>query len=324
MKPYPIHSKNLVGQRCILLLLLLLLAACGGSVDEAVEDIADSDTSDVTDINDSETIEDSNVNATGSEEDSGELPPTPEPGSKVGATRITTEASGSELIAANGTPVNRGEAANTAVSRPLDLLFLVDTTGSMTNELNALQAALPDLVDHLTTLFARENLHLGLVTYGDQGKQAPVQMFEFTDDSRLFTETLASLTAVGGGDYPEDLNEGLYQAVTGMAWRSEANKLLILFGDAPPQAATDPARSFVPASLLAAEQGIRLVVIGSDGLDAAGEAIFQQIAQTGNGRFYLISDNPENSSSATAVYAPAHLPTLLTEIVEEVLNEQAP
>ncbi|MEZ4591350.1 MAG: VWA domain-containing protein [Chloroflexota bacterium] len=309
-----------------MLLLLLLLAACGGgAVDEAVEEVTDAGDSEVTDTSDSEAIEDGDIGATGSEEDSGELPPTPIPGSKVETSRATAVPADATLITANPTPANRGESAGTAVLPPLDLALLIDTTGSMANELGALQAGLPDWVAGLTALSAAGNLRLGLVTYGDAGKRDPVQLFAFTEDSALFAANVASLTAVGGGDYPEDLNAGLYQAVTGLNWRTEAVKLLVLLGDAPPQSAANSAASFEQTSALAAGQNIRLMAIGSEGLDAAGMAIYQQIAQTGNGRFYFISDDTLNSvAGATAVYPTTQLPTALTEIVQEVLNEQIP
>lgn len=95
-------------------LFLLLLAACGGAdVDEAVENIGESDASDVDNTTDSETIEDENIDATGSEEDSGEIPPTPEPGSKVESPRTPSD----EPISANLTTLaNRIESGETAVS----------------------------------------------------------------------------------------------------------------------------------------------------------------------------------------------------------------
>ncbi|MBK7894466.1 MAG: VWA domain-containing protein [Anaerolineaceae bacterium] len=326
MKNLPDYLKKSFGQNLFLLLLLLLLAACGGgAVDEAVEEVTDTGASEVTDTSDSEAIEDGNIGATGSEEDSGELPPTPIPGSKVETSRATAVPPDSALITANPTPANRGESEGTAVSPPLDLVLLIDTTGSMANELSSLQADLPDWITNLTALSAEGTMRLGLVAYGDAGKQDPVQLFALTENRALFAENLATLTAVGGGDYPEDLNAGFYQAVTSLDWRPNALKLLILLGDAPPQSAAASTASFEQTSALAAGQNITLVTIGSDGLDAVGAAIYEQIAQTGNGRFYFISDDPLNRvAGATAVYPTAQLPTALAEIVQEVLNAQLP
>ncbi|WP_420628400.1 vWA domain-containing protein [Candidatus Leptofilum sp.] len=309
----------------LLLLFLLLLAACGGA-DEAVEEAGDADTSEIDDTSDSETIEDGDIGATGSEEDSGEIPPTPEPGSKVEEARSTPIPASADAIAANpAPPADRVEAENTAVLPNLDLVFLIDVTGSMSNELSQLQANLPDFVNHLATLSATVNLRLGLVMYRDQGKLDASQLFDFTEDTALFADQLATLTAVGGGDYAEAMNDGLYQAVTRLSWRTESAKLLIIVGDAPPRATDANAPTFEETSTIAAEQDIIIYTVGSDGLDAEGVATYQQIAQIGNGRFYFVSDNPEvNVNGATAVYPTSQLTTIVVEIVQEVLDAQIP
>ncbi|MCA9917405.1 MAG: VWA domain-containing protein, partial [Anaerolineales bacterium] len=147
----------------------------------------------------------------------------------------------------------------------------------------------------------------------------------FTEDIALFADQIAELTAVGGGDYPEALNEGFYQAVTNLAWRSEATKLLLILGDAPPEANNTNTPSYEETSRIAAEQNITIFTFGSDGLNTEGAFIFEQIALSGNGRFYFITDNPENShGGATAVYVTNQLPALLLEVVQEMLNEQVP
>ena len=314
-------SRKSVVKTLFLLLLLLLLAACGGGeADEPVEEVGDSATSDVDNTTDSEAIEDGDIGATGSEEDSGELPPTPQPGGKVETVRTTPDPASAELIAANPTALtNRIEAEETAVS--LDIALLIDSTGSMAAEFANLQASLPHLVATLTTLSETVNLRLGLVAYNDQGKLGAVQVLDFTEDSAIFVEAIGNLTAVGGGDYPEALAEGLNRAMFDLNWRTESRKLLILIGDAPPQ----PSSNFADMSQQAAAQNITIFTIGSDGLDEAGAAIFDQIAQTGNGRFFYITDTPENSPAiATAVYPPSQITHVFSAIVGEVLDAQAP
>ena len=305
--------QNLFGLSLLFLLLLLLLAACGGGEADLPEDAGEADTTEL----DSETIADGDIGATGSEEDSGEIPPTPQPGSKVEVARTTPDAANAGLIAANSTaPANRIETAETAV--PLDIALVVDTTGSMANELANLQAALPELAASLASLPEATNLRLGLVTYGDQSKQDAIQLFEFTEDRLGFAENVTSLAAVGGGDYPEALADGLNRAISSLNWRTDARQMLILIADAPPQ----PGSDFAAISQQAAAQNITIFTIGSDGLDANGAAIFAQIAQTTNGRFFYITNSPDTSpSEATAVYTTTQFATALLDIVQEVVDE---
>lgn len=319
MQKQPIVTKKNLHLSLLFVLFLLLLAACGGA-DEAIEEAGEADTTETDTATDAETIDDGDVSATGSEEDSGELPPTPQPVGKVETVRATPNPAGSELIAANPTaPANRIETESTAV--PLDVALLIDGTGSMANELANLQASLPSLAADLATLSESTDLRLGLVAYRDQEKLAAVQIFDFTEDTAAFVETVGNLTAAGGGDYPEAVADGFNQAVSGLNWQAEANKLLIILGDAPPQ----PNSNFVNSSQQAATQNITIFTIGSDGLDATGAAVFAQVAQNGNGRFLFITDNPETSpGETTAVYPTSQLGSALIEIIREVLDAQAP
>jgi hypothetical protein len=309
----------------LLLLLLLALVACGGS-DEAIEESGEADTSELDETSDSEAIADGDIGATGSEEDSGEIPPTPEPGSKVASSRATPNPASADLLTDNpSSSIARIESGETAVALSLDLLLLIDTTGSMADELSHLQASLPDFLTRLTEIPNVASLRLGMVTYGDQGKQESVQAYDFSENSTLFAENVASLTAVGGGDYPEAMNLGFYQAVNGMDWQTDATKILILLGDAPPQANNPDESTYEETGRLASAQNIIIFTIGSDGLDAASSAIYEQVAQNGNGRFYFISDMPDTDfGRTTAVYPMDQLTIILTEIVQEVLDTQVP
>lgn len=311
----------------LLVVLFLFLAACGGSVDEAVEDTSETDTGAIDDTTDSETIEDEEIDATGSEEDSGELPPPPDTGSKTDAPRATPNviASGDTAVSTPTPPANRIDSGQTTPTRQLDLVFLLDATGSMADELNALQTSLDEIAAELAALSNNITLRYGFVTYRDQAKSDSVQLFNLTDDWGLFAENLMTVTAVGGGDYPENLNEGLFQAVNSMNWDSGAAHLLILLGDAPPHLNAEETVPLEETLLAAAEQNITIFTVGSDGLNETGAEIYQQIAEMGNGRFIFVSNNPENSQlNVSAIQPITNLTSVLVEIVLEVLDEEAP
>ena len=134
-----------------------------------------------------------------------------------------------------------------------------------------------------------------------------------------------TVTAVGGGDYPENLNGGLSQAVSGINWNPEATHLLILLGDAPPHLNTEETVPLEETLQAAAEQNITIFTVGSDGLNETGVEIYQQIAEMGNGRFIFVSNKPENNQlNLSAVQPITNLTSVLVEIVLEVLNEKAP
>ncbi len=303
------------------LFFVLVLAACGGSSAETVEDTIDTDSSAANEAMDSESVADAGIGATGSEEDSGGLPPTPDLGSKVNATRASIQgvaAAGTAVI----TPTNRLEEQ--PIANQIDLVLLIDATGSMTEELSSLKAGLATIASQLNMLPESVTLRYGFVTYQDQTKTEDPKIFYLTDDWNLFAESLAEVTAVGGGDYAENLSEGLNLAVTGMNWQPDtAAKLIILLGDAPPHLSSSTSPPYQEAARLAQAQNITLFTIGSDDLDAQGEEIYQQIAQIGNGRYIFLTDELESQQSiAQTMYKTADLATAIIDILQEVVNEQ--
>ena len=312
----------------LLVVLLTVLTACGGGSNEAVEDTSHTDTGAVDDTTESEAIDDDNVGATGSEEDSGELPPAPDTGSKVVASRATPNiiASSDSTATTSAPPANRSDSIQNTAVRQLDLVLLLDATGSMADELDFLKAGLNEIAAQFNSQPDSTILRYGFVVYRDQEKSDSIQLFSLTNDWELFAETLMTVTAVGGGDYPENLNGGLYQAVTGMNWNPAAEHLLILLGDAPPHPDTGETVPFEEILLGSVAQNITIFTVGSDGLNETGAAIYQQIADVGNGRFIFVSHNPENNRLNAPVVQPiTNLSDVFVEIVLEVLNdEEAP
>ena len=222
-------------------------------------------------------------------------------------------------------PANRITAETANPIRQIDLVLVIDATGSMAPELRQLQAGLAEAATGFSSLPGNPTLRYGLVLYRDLDKGESTQLFGLTNNWAQFAENLTAVTAVGGGDYPEDVNNGLYQAVTSMDWQSEATKLVILLGDAPPHSANSAYPSLDETAVIAMERSITIYTIGSSGLDVADAAAFQQLAQNHNGRFIYLADIPGDvPAEATAVYAPTDLPAVLVDIVAETLNQPAP
>lgn len=83
----------------------------------------------------------------------------------------------------------------------LDLAFVVDTTGSMTDLIASMQQRMIAMIDAL--LRADEvSLRLGIVEYRDHPPQDPLpfRAYDFTADLDAARATRNGLTAEGGGD----------------------------------------------------------------------------------------------------------------------------
>lgn len=180
----------------------------------------------------------------------------------------------------------------------LDLVFLVDATGSMGDEIDKLKATLRTIANEVANLPAKPDLCFGLVAYRDKTDEYLIRSHDFTNDLNAFQGVLNQLQASGGGDYPEAMNEALHATVHNLSWRGNGTtRMVFLLADAPPH--LDYSGPQYDDSMAAAlGMGIKVFGVGASGLDKQGEYIQRQIAQYTGGKFvFLTYDQASNPAS---------------------------
>jgi Mg-chelatase subunit ChlD len=182
----------------------------------------------------------------------------------------------------------RLNGADTGRAR-LDLVFAIDATGSMADEIAKLKASMHEVAERIAALPQAPDLCFGLVAYRDRGDAFFVRGADLTQDLAAFQAELAALQAGGGGDYPEAMAEALHTAVHRLSWRGEGTaRLLVLLADAPPQ--RRPEGPHVDHEARAAlARGVKIVSVGASGLDREGEIAMRQVAQATGGRFVFLT-----------------------------------
>lgn len=120
----------------------------------------------------------------------------------------------------------------------LDVVFAIDGTGSMDDDLYVLKH---ELIPSLEHMFNKTGATFGLLYYRDYDdfvaspyKGLPVRLFDCGTDLGNFYSNLNSITAYGGGDVPEAVYEAIFAAIDGFNWREGSEKRIILIGDAEP------------------------------------------------------------------------------------------
>lgn len=170
----------------------------------------------------------------------------------------------------------------------LDLVFLIDATGSMGDEIAKLKTSMRAMSQQISQLPGQPDICYGLVAYRDRGDAFLTRTHDFTDDLGAFQNVLARVQAGGGGDTPEALNEALHETVHGLSWRADAARLVVLVADAPPHLDYGGPQYDVDMQAALAK-GIKLFAVGASGLDPVGEYIYRQIAQYTAGRFVFLT-----------------------------------
>lgn len=215
----------------------------------------------------------------------------------------------------------------------LDLVFLIDATGSMADEIQKLKSSLHSIAADAARLPSRPDLCFGLVAYRDTTDPFVLRSHDFTDDLGAFQKVLNQLQADGGGDYPEAMSEALHETVHRLSWRGDgATRMVVLLADAPPQIGPDRPR-YDAAMQVALGKGIKVFSVGASGLDPQGEFIQRQIAQYTGGRFVFLTydraDDPASGPGRETVhdvknYSVATLDRLIGRLIREELAPLAP
>lgn len=121
----------------------------------------------------------------------------------------------------------------------VDVVFAIDATGSMKDDIEMLREKLvPRLTQELDGF---GDVRFGLLLYRDYGdnfwtRGLPVKYFDFTKSLDDFIKNLNGFKIIGteGGDIPEPVYEALYASMDFYKWRDDAQKKIILIGDAEP------------------------------------------------------------------------------------------
>jgi hypothetical protein len=190
---------------------------------------------------------------------------------------------------------------------PLDVAFVLDSTGSMADEIARLKQTLDVIHFQLTHLVPAPDVRFGLVEYKDRGDDFITRAIPFTRDVEAFRASLASVRAYGGGDEPEDVQAGLEKALHGLEWRSEGVKLAFLIGDAAPHLDYGETFTYVSAMHEAAQRGIKITAVGCSGLPIEGEVVWREIAQYTMAPYVFLSRGEKGDSEGSASSVSHHV-----------------
>jgi TolB-like protein len=174
---------------------------------------------------------------------------------------------------------------------PVDVLFVLDTTGSMGEEIERLRATIEIISANITSLSPRPALRFGMVLYRDRDsdEEYDTKIVPFTSDLGEFQKALDDVSASGGGDDPEDLQSALRDAVGAMKWNADGIRLGFIITDAQPHLDYGQDFTYAKSARAAKAKGIKLFSIGAGGLPLEGEYPLRQIAQYTQGKYIFLT-----------------------------------
>lgn len=220
------------------------------------------------------------------------------------------------------------EAAPAPETLRLDVLFLLDTTGSMADELARIQETIDSIAGRIDAFEPRPELRFGLVAYRDEGDDYVTREYDFTPDVPAFRQILMTFDADGGGDTPEALDEGLHQAIHGVQWADDAVRLIFLVADAGPHLDRERGYHYLSDTQQAVARGIKIYPIAASNTDEQAEYVFRQLAQQTMARFIFLTYQPGESSGAPGESTPleageqAYTVERLDDLIVQVIQRE--
>ena len=180
--------------------------------------------------------------------------------------------------------------ATSEKSDVIQLMFVIDTTGSMVDEINYLTAEIIDIFDKLKNSFPDTQLELAILLYRDLRDEYITNYSDFTTDITSQKNFLSKQRASGGGDFEEAVDVAMEEAVN-KKWSDNAKtKILIHVADAPSH--DNDVESWNNSTLKFAEMGVRIITVASSGIDKKTEYLFRSQSILTNGMYvYLTNDS---------------------------------
>ena len=171
----------------------------------------------------------------------------------------------------------------------LDLMFVIDTTGSMGDELEYLKVELADIVRQVNHIHANIDIRLSIIAYRDYGDEYLTRESPFTRDINSQITFLEAQFAHGGGDWEEAVEAALDAALSEDWNNASSARLMFLVLDAPPRNTDENRAEMHRLTLLSADMGVRIIPVASSGIDTVTEYLLRALAMATGGTYVFLT-----------------------------------
>ena len=198
----------------------------------------------------------------------------------------------------------------------MDVVLVIDTTGSMSDEMEYLQAELDAIVARLKREGGNLDLRIGLIVYRDEDDDYVVRSSPLTTNIGAVRDMLSRQAAGGGGDIPEAVDRAMIAAET-MQWRPEAAKALILVADAPPH--KEGLASTLEAAQNLRSRGVQIVPVGASGVEDTAQYVMRTMAAMTQGRYVFLTDDSGIGDAHAEPDVACYVVTRLDQLIGRIL-----
>jgi len=129
------------------------------------------------------------------------------------------------------------EIMSTRIDDGTDIVFLIDKTGSMADDIEKVQKSMDLILDYLEKF---NNVKVGIAEYGDKNWHYDFwyNSLDLSYDIEKMKKFLTDYKTIGNPDTPESVNDAIVKTVEEMSWTPGNKRLMLVIGDAPSQDST--------------------------------------------------------------------------------------
>jgi hypothetical protein len=176
-----------------------------------------------------------------------------------------------------------GETLSGGSSAGVDLVFVIDTTGSMSDKIDGLLATCERFVDAFSTLDL--NHRIAIVAFGDLKVPGDkIVRTQFTDKVRVVKKSLRKIPRYGGGGNEGESSLEALNTALALDFRANAVKVILLITDEP--AHQDGIRAADMTRRLRSQEVLTFVV-------SPALLYFKDMAKQNGGRWYPVAQDTD-------------------------------
>jgi hypothetical protein len=204
----------------------------------------------------------------------------------------------------------------------VEISFIVDATGSMSDELEFLKADLKSVIEKVQNGDSDIEILTSTVFYRDEGDKYVIRKSEFSSDLNNTIDFISNQSADGGGDFPEAVHTALNAGINELQWSTNARtRIAFLMLDAPPHYTNEIVESIHITVAMAAEKGIKIIPITASGIDKETEFLMRFISILTNGTYVFITNDSgvgnDHLEASVGEYQVEYLNDLIVRLINK-------
>lgn len=203
----------------------------------------------------------------------------------------------------------------------LDLMFTVDATGSMSDEIQYLKSELENIITRIDSSITSKRI--ALTFYRDVNDDFLVRDFDFSSNIKDVKKNLLKQHANGGGDYEEAVEVALEKSLA-MSWRDNATaRLMFLLLDAPPHLNDENVKMIKNQIKEAKKKGIKIIPIVASGANKNVEYLMRYFSVYTDGTYVFLTDDSGIGNTHLKPTADDYKVEKLNDLIVRLINAHA-